>query len=157
MYLAKCIFIFYGNVRVFALSSSVSPANLWKQRGKGSGLHSACSVLFAIGPCSIVRLKWRLNAIAIPINFPQQATFSCFFVAPLSRYHFRRTMPHCQVEKKQPGNRPFFKTSVTCSNTITYSDFSKTAISWLLFLIHVLLNEDIIVCHFFVYSNILRI
>ena len=67
LHLTKCIFIFYGNVCVFALSSSVLPANLMKQRGKGSGLCSACSVLFAIGPCSIVFLKWRLNAIALSL------------------------------------------------------------------------------------------
>jgi len=37
-----------------------------KQRGKGSGLCSACSVLFAIGPCSVVLMKWRLNAVGGP-------------------------------------------------------------------------------------------
>ena len=114
MYLVKCIFIFYGNVRVFALSSSVSPANLMKQRGKGSGLSPACSVLFAIGPCGIVLLKWRLNALGEPFITCIKLPLSTF-VAPLSRHHFRSTMPHCQVEKKRPGNRPFFKTSVTCS------------------------------------------
>jgi len=64
-------------------------------------------------------------------------------------HHYQDTISEVQLstfkeQKKQPGNRPFFKISVTGSNTNTYSNFPKVAISWLEhFLAKIPINQEI--------------
>ena len=129
-YRTKSLFIWqYVGLRSFVLRLSSKRLEIaWIGESLASFWFSAYA------PYSVVLLKWRLNAIVIPfitcIKLPLAVFCSTIIKTPFQKHN--AALPS---RKKQPGNWPFFETFVTSSNTNVYSDFPKTAISWLLYMV----------------------